>query len=210
MPEPVSTPSERVTVPRELLLALVDDDTCWFDHHGGCQAHGYLSLEPGETCPQAELKEALLAPAASAADVLKLAARRFYVAARLLDPDAVQTEYLDQLSEAFEQARPTSRLELVAKLLMASVSAPSGDSESPEDYRTAAGEWASEVIARRVRQDASPSEPGPARVFVGEQFEGGRSVVCGEKLPRDRICVWSLDAEGCCPEHGPRALPSEG
>lgn len=49
-----------VEVPRELLESLVDDDGCWFDHHGGCQAHGYLSLEPGELCPQAELK-ALLA-----------------------------------------------------------------------------------------------------------------------------------------------------
>jgi hypothetical protein len=40
----------------EFLEALVDDDDCWYDHHGGCQAHGYLSLE-GMTCPQKELKE---------------------------------------------------------------------------------------------------------------------------------------------------------
>jgi hypothetical protein len=42
-----------------LLLDLVDEDGCWFDHRGGCQAHGYLSLEPGEKCPQAEAKELL-------------------------------------------------------------------------------------------------------------------------------------------------------
>ena len=43
----------------ELLPSFVDDDPCWFDHHGGCQAHGYLSLEPGQRCPQAELKALL-------------------------------------------------------------------------------------------------------------------------------------------------------
>lgn len=46
---------------RDLLSSLVDDDECWFDHHGGCQAHGYLSLGQGEKCPQAELKEVLAA-----------------------------------------------------------------------------------------------------------------------------------------------------
>ena len=50
------------TVPQLLSLIrdLVDDEPCWFDHHGGCQAHGYLSLTPGQQCPQAEAK-ALLA-----------------------------------------------------------------------------------------------------------------------------------------------------
>ena len=42
-----------------LIADLVDADDCWFDHHGGCQAHGYLSLEPGEKCPQQEAKELL-------------------------------------------------------------------------------------------------------------------------------------------------------
>lgn len=51
--------SGEVTVPIDLLRSLVDDDACWFDHHGGCQAHGYLLLEPGEKCPQAEAKEIL-------------------------------------------------------------------------------------------------------------------------------------------------------
>lgn len=27
------------------------------DHHGGCQAHGYLSLKPGERCPMGEANE---------------------------------------------------------------------------------------------------------------------------------------------------------
>ena len=50
-----------VVVPTELLEALTDRDECWFDHHGGCQAHGFLSLEPGERCPQAEAQEMLAA-----------------------------------------------------------------------------------------------------------------------------------------------------
>ena len=52
--------SELITIRRELLENLVDKEECWFDHHGGCQAHGHLDLEPGELCPQAEVK-ALLA-----------------------------------------------------------------------------------------------------------------------------------------------------
>ena len=44
-----------------LIADLADPDNCWFDHHGGCQAHGYLSLEPGEKCPQQEAKELLAA-----------------------------------------------------------------------------------------------------------------------------------------------------
>lgn len=43
----------------ELIRDLVDPDACWFDHHGGCQAHGYLSLEPGEICPQQQAKDFL-------------------------------------------------------------------------------------------------------------------------------------------------------
>mgnify|MGYP001575933990 FL=1 len=39
-----------------LISSLVDDDECSFDHHGGCQAHGFLSLEPGEMCPNEEAK----------------------------------------------------------------------------------------------------------------------------------------------------------
>lgn len=43
----------------ELLRDLIDPDDCWFDHNGGCQAHGYLRLEPGELCPHADAKELL-------------------------------------------------------------------------------------------------------------------------------------------------------
>lgn len=45
-----------VEVLRTLLRDMVDPDPCYFDHHGGCQAHGYLSLKPGEMCPHAEAK----------------------------------------------------------------------------------------------------------------------------------------------------------
>lgn len=41
----------------QLLEDLRDPDECSFDHHGGCQAHGYLSLEHGERCPQSLLAE---------------------------------------------------------------------------------------------------------------------------------------------------------
>ncbi len=51
----------QVVASRDLLDSLVSgDELCDLDHHGGCQSHGYLSLEPGEICPQAEL-QALLA-----------------------------------------------------------------------------------------------------------------------------------------------------
>lgn len=54
---------EREPIPMsvELLESLVDEDDCWFDHHGGCQAHGYLSLQQNEECPQHELKRRLSA-----------------------------------------------------------------------------------------------------------------------------------------------------
>lgn len=48
-------------VSRDLLESFLDTDPCWFDHNGGCQAHGYLSLEAGEGCPQRELKTLLCA-----------------------------------------------------------------------------------------------------------------------------------------------------
>jgi len=40
-----------------LIDSLIDVGDCWFDHHGGCQEHGYLRLELGEKCPQQEAKE---------------------------------------------------------------------------------------------------------------------------------------------------------
>ncbi len=51
-----------------LIRDLIDPEECWFDHHGGCQAHGYLSLKPGEICPQAAAKAWIAAPAAEEAD----------------------------------------------------------------------------------------------------------------------------------------------
>lgn len=42
-----------------LIRDLTDRDECWYDHNGGCQAHGYLSLGPTEACPHAEAKEIL-------------------------------------------------------------------------------------------------------------------------------------------------------
>jgi hypothetical protein len=47
---------EKVT---QLLADLVDPDDCWFDHNGGCQVHGYISLQPGELCPHEEAKRLL-------------------------------------------------------------------------------------------------------------------------------------------------------
>lgn len=46
-----------IEVEKEFLRSLIDDAPCEFDHHGGCQAHGYLSLESGEMCPQQQLKD---------------------------------------------------------------------------------------------------------------------------------------------------------
>lgn len=36
---------------QRLLDQLTDPSPCWHDHHGGCQAHLFLELEFGETCP---------------------------------------------------------------------------------------------------------------------------------------------------------------
>lgn len=44
---------------RKLLREFVDDDPCEFDHHGGCQTHGFYEPSPGERCPNALAKELL-------------------------------------------------------------------------------------------------------------------------------------------------------
>lgn len=49
---------ERATM-LQLIRDMVDPDPCWFDHNGGCQAHVYLTLKPGELCPHAEAKALL-------------------------------------------------------------------------------------------------------------------------------------------------------
>jgi hypothetical protein len=50
---------KRVRPLLNLIRDLTDRDECWLDHNGGCQAHGYISLEPGEECPHAEAKKIL-------------------------------------------------------------------------------------------------------------------------------------------------------
>ena len=50
---------ETITIPRELLESLLDEEGCMYDHHGGCQTHGYLDLEKGQRCPQEEARELL-------------------------------------------------------------------------------------------------------------------------------------------------------
>lgn len=63
---PVSLLEEAI----DLIGCLRDDGECWFDHHGGCQEHGFLSLKEGEQCPHAqapgtiEKLRALLPPSA--------------------------------------------------------------------------------------------------------------------------------------------------
>lgn len=42
-----------------LIRDLTDEGDCRFDHHGGCQGHGQLQLEPGEMCPHAKAKRIL-------------------------------------------------------------------------------------------------------------------------------------------------------
>lgn len=66
--DPPSPPTSLVVLPSDLALSLVDEDGCVFDHYGGCQSHGYLSLQPGETCPQAALRALLGLPALPTVD----------------------------------------------------------------------------------------------------------------------------------------------
>lgn len=47
---------ELITKLFNLLASIVDEDACYFDHHCSFQAHGYISLEQGEKCPQFEAK----------------------------------------------------------------------------------------------------------------------------------------------------------
>lgn len=54
-------PVEQIKQLMELLECVVDQEPCWFDHHGGCQEHGYLNLKPGEICPQQEVKDRIKA-----------------------------------------------------------------------------------------------------------------------------------------------------
>jgi len=46
-----------------LVRDFTDADPCWFDHNGGCQAHGYLTIARGQMCPHEEAKLLLADPA---------------------------------------------------------------------------------------------------------------------------------------------------
>lgn len=39
----------------ELIDQMRDPDPCWYDHHGYCQAHGWMATEP--RCPHARAAE---------------------------------------------------------------------------------------------------------------------------------------------------------
>lgn len=41
----------------EIVEDLVDEDDCWYDHHGYCQAHGWMATEP--SCPHMRAKTLL-------------------------------------------------------------------------------------------------------------------------------------------------------
>ena len=46
----------------DLLRDLTDNDLCQLDHHGNCQAHGWVDAKefpPWRDCPQKRLKEIL-------------------------------------------------------------------------------------------------------------------------------------------------------
>ena len=42
---------------QQLIVDLTDEDPCRFDHHGYCQAHGWMATDP--RCPHARAKELL-------------------------------------------------------------------------------------------------------------------------------------------------------
>ena len=49
--------ADRIEELETLIGLLAHDDPCWFDHHGGCQAHGFLELQHGERCPVSRAQE---------------------------------------------------------------------------------------------------------------------------------------------------------
>lgn len=52
--------AERAPLVR-ILRDLADPNPCTFDHHGGCQEHGYLELAPGQACPVHEAQQIIAA-----------------------------------------------------------------------------------------------------------------------------------------------------
>lgn len=61
----MSPPDDDQIPDRESLLNLIrdltNDEPCDYDHHGGCQTHGYLNLEPAERCPHDDARQILTA-----------------------------------------------------------------------------------------------------------------------------------------------------
>lgn len=53
---------------RQLIVDLTDPDPCSFDTRGGCQAHSYIDLKPGQMCPHEEAKQWAAAYEKAAAD----------------------------------------------------------------------------------------------------------------------------------------------
>jgi hypothetical protein len=58
-PETDDTAVDRATL-IDLVRDFLDPDPCSFDHHGYCQAHGYLGGEPG-SCPHGRARKLLAA-----------------------------------------------------------------------------------------------------------------------------------------------------
>ncbi|MGW7398072.1 hypothetical protein ACWGH7_16425 [Streptomyces cyaneofuscatus] len=52
---PAPAVSERLALVESLVADFVDPDPCWFDHHGYCQAHGWVGTDPG--CPHGRAKD---------------------------------------------------------------------------------------------------------------------------------------------------------
>lgn len=48
---------------RQIIEELTDPDPCSFDHHGGCQAHGFFDLTPENPCGHEKAKRFLAAEA---------------------------------------------------------------------------------------------------------------------------------------------------
>lgn len=79
----------------QLIRDLIDPDDCWFDHNGGCQAHGYLELQAGEMCPHAKAKAWLATIGGSGAADASSYVESPVPVPKLLDRDvSKQVEYM--------------------------------------------------------------------------------------------------------------------
>lgn len=59
MPTRPGSDSDLMHLALMVLADLLDPDDCNRDHHGGCEAHTQLSLEPEERCPHEVAKNLL-------------------------------------------------------------------------------------------------------------------------------------------------------